>query len=207
MIKELTKGVFKENAIFVMGIGLCPTLGVSTKVVNALGMGAGVIFVLICSNIMISLLKDFIPNKVRIPAYIVVIASFTAVVEMVMQAYTPGLFRTLGVFVPLIAVNCVIFARAEVFAGKHTILPSILDALGAGIGFTLGLLVIALIREVLGSGTITLFPLGSFEGVIDIPVLINSPVRIVGLSAGALFVIGFLQAFLNWYIAKKKEVK
>ena len=207
MLKELTKGIFKENAIFVMGIGLCPTLGVSTKVVNALGMGAGVLFVVICSNIMLSLLKDFIPNKVRIPAYIVVIAGFTAIVEMVMQAYTPGLFRTLGVFVPLIAVNCVIFARAEVFANKNKVLPSILDAIGAGIGFTMALLLIAIVREVLGTGAITLFPIGGFDGVIEFPGLVKAPVRIVGLAAGALFVIGFMQAFLNWYLAKRKEVK
>ena len=204
MIKELTKGIFKENAVFIMGLGLCPLLGVSTKVVNALGMGAGVLFVLICSNIMISLLKDFIPSKVRIPAYIVTIAAFTAVVEMVMQAYTPGLFRTLGVFVPLIAVNCVIFARAEAFANKNKVFPSIMDAIGAGAGFGLALVIIALIREIFGAGTITLFPIGGFSGVIEIPGLVNSPVRIVGLAAGALFVIGFLQAFINWYSAKKK---
>ncbi|MCL2792343.1 MAG: electron transport complex subunit RsxE [Spirochaetaceae bacterium] len=204
MVKDLTKAIFKENSIFIMGLGLCPLLGVSTKVINALGMGAGVLFVLVCSNIIISLLKDFIPSKIRIPAYIVTIASFVAIVEMVMQAYTPGLFRTLGVFVPLIVVNCVIFARVESFANKNTVMPSIMDAIGTSIGFALGLVVIAFIREVFGAGTITLFPIGNFNGVIEIPGLINAPIRIFGLAAGALFVVGILQAFINWYIAKKK---
>jgi len=204
VVKDLTKAIFKENSIFIMGLGLCPLLGVSTKVINALGMGAGVLFVLVCSNIIISLLKDFIPSKIRIPAYIVTIASFVAIVEMVMQAYTPGLFRTLGVFVPLIVVNCVIFARVESFANKNTVMPSIMDAIGTSIGFALGLVVIAFIREVFGAGTITLFPIGNFNGVIEIPGLINAPIRIFGLAAGALFVVGILQAFINWYIAKKK---
>ena len=134
MIKEFTKGLLKENPIFIIVLGLCPALGVSTKVVNALGMGAGVIFVLLCSNILVSLLKDFIPDKVRIPSYIVIIASFVTIVEMVMQAYSPALYKNLGVFVPLIVVNCVILGRAEAFANKNKVLPSILDALGMGIG-------------------------------------------------------------------------
>lgn len=202
MLKEFTKGIFKENPIFVIVLGLCPTLGVSTLVVNALGMGAGVIFVLVCSNIFVALLKDFIPSKVRIPAYIVIIASFVTIVEMVMQAYMPSLFEALGVFVPLIVVNCLILGRAEAFANKNTVGASILDALGMGIGFTLGLILISLIREVLGSGTITLFAMGSFDGVIRIPVLYSSPMRIISLSAGALLVMGYLKAFFNWYSSR-----
>ena len=118
MIKEFTKGLFKENPIFVIALGLCPTLATSTMVINALGMGAGVIFVLVCSNIFISLLKNFIPDNVRIPAYIVVIASFVTIVQMVMEAYAPALYAALGVFVPLIVVNCIILGRAEAFANK-----------------------------------------------------------------------------------------
>lgn len=203
MLKELTKGIFKENPIFIIVLGLCPTLGVSTSVINALGMSAGVMFVLLCSNIIVSLLKDFIPDKVRIPAYIVVIASFVTIVEMVMAAYTPALFESLGVFVPLIVVNCIILGRAEAFANKKSVVLSIMDAIGMGIGFTLGLLLISLIREVLASGTITIFPMGGFDGVITIPGLFSSPVRIIGLAAGALFVLGYLKAFFNWYTTRK----
>ncbi len=203
MIKEFTKGLFKENPIFIIVLGLCPALGVSTKVVNALGMGAGVIFVLLCSNILVSLLKDFIPDKVRIPSYIVIIASFVTIVEMVMQAYSPALYKNLGVFVPLIVVNCVILGRAEAFANKNSVLPSILDALGMGLGFTIGLVLIAVVREILGAGTITVFPLGSFDGVIRIPGLYEAPVRVIGLAAGALLVMGYLKAFFNWYLDRK----
>jgi len=198
VIKEFTKGIFKENPIFIIALGLCPALGTSTMVINALGMGAGVIFVLVCSNIMVSLLKNFIPDTVRIPAYIVVIASFVTIVEMMMQAYAPALYGALGVFVPLIVVNCVILGRAEAFANKNKVFPSILDALGMGLGFTLGLLLIALVREVLGAGTITL------PGcVITIPGLSSAPARVIGFAAGALFVLGYLKAFFNWYTARK----
>jgi electron transport complex protein RnfE len=203
MIHEFTKGIFKENPIFVIVLGLCPALGVSSQVVNALGMGAGVIFVLTGSNIFVSLLKDFIPAKVRIPSYIVIIASFVTLVEMVMEAYLPSLFNSLGVFVPLIVVNCLILGRAEAFANKNGVAASILDGLGMAIGFTLSLVLIAFVREVLGSGTITLFPIGSFEGVIRIPGLVESPVRILSLAAGALLVMGYLMGFFRWYSARK----
>lgn len=199
MLKEFTKGIFKENPIFIIVLGLCPVLGVSTQVVNAIGMGGGVIFVLLGSNIFVSLLKDFIPEKVRIPAYIVIIASFVTVVQMVMEAFAPDLYNSLGVFVPLIVVNCIILGRAEAFANKNTVKASVLDALGMGVGFTLALMLISLIREVLGAGTITLFPMGSFSGVIKIPVLVDSPIRVFSLAAGALLVIGYLKAFFNWY--------
>ncbi len=205
MIKEFTKGLFKENPIFVILLGLCPVLGVSTKVINSLGMGVGVIFVLLGANIMVSLLKDFIPVKVRIPSYIVIIASFVTIVEMVMQAFSPDLYESLGVFVPLIVVNCVILGRAEAFANKNTVGSSILDALGMGVGFTLGLTLVALIREVFGAGTITIFPIGNFNGVIEIPGLVSSPVRIFGLAAGALLVVGYLKALFNWMELKRKE--
>ncbi len=199
MIKEFTKGLFKENPIFILALGLCPALGVSTKVINAFGMGAGVIFVLLGSNIFVSLLKNFIPAKVRIPAYIVIIASFVTIVEMVMQAFLPELFNSLGVFVPLIVVNCVILGRAEAFANKNTLGSSVLDALGMGIGFTIGLVLIALIRESLGAGTITLFAFGNFDGIIRIPGLVSAPARVFGLPAGALLVMGYLKAFFTWF--------
>lgn len=204
MINEFTKGIFKENPIFVIVLGLCPALGVSSQVVNALGMGAGVIFVLTGSNIFVSLLKDFIPAKVRIPSYIVIIASFVTIVEMVMEAYLPSLFNSLGVFVPLIVVNCLILGRAEAFANKNGVAASVMDALGMAIGFTLSLVLIAFVREVLGSGTITLFPIGSFQGVIRIPGLVESPVRILSLAAGALLVMGYLMGFFRWYSARKE---
>ena len=198
MIKEFTKGLFKENPIFVIALGLCPTLATSTMVINDLGMGAGVIFVLVCSNIFISLLKNFIPDNVRIPAYIVVIASFVTIVQMVMEAYAPALYAALGVFVPLIVVNCIILGRAEAFANKNKVLPSILDGLGMGIGFTLALTLIALIREVLGSGTITL------PGcVITVPVISIAPIRVIAFPAGALLVLGLLKAFFQYKEGRK----
>ena len=202
MLKEFTKGLFKENPIFVIVLGLCPALGVSSKVINAIGMGAGVIFVLLCSNIFVSLLKNFIPAKVRIPSYIVIIASFVTIVEMVMHAYMPSLFESLGVFVPLIVVNCLILGRAEAYANRNTVTASILDGLGMGIGFTLSLILIALFREVLGAGTITIMPIGSFDGIIRIPGLYSAPARVFGLSAGALLVMGYLKAFFNWYSSR-----
>src|SRR6056297_244111 len=153
MMKEFTKGLIRENPVFVLALGLCPALGVSTRVVNALGMGAGVLFVLLGSNIFVSLLKNYIPEKVRIPSYIVIIASFVTIVEMVMQAYLPDLYNSLGVFVSLIVVNCIILGRAEGFANRNTLGASILDAIGMAIGFTFALLLISFVREVLGFGT------------------------------------------------------
>jgi len=203
VIREFTKGLFKENPIFVIALGLCPALAVSTQVVNALGMGAGVIFVLLGSNIFVSLLKNFIPEKVRIPAYIVIIASFVTIVDLVMQAYSPSLSSSLGVFVQLIVVNCVILGRAEAFANQNTLGNSVLDALGMGIGFTLGLVLISLIREVFGAGTITIFAFGSFDGVIEIPGLSESPARVIGLATGALLVMGYLKGLFNWMEAKR----
>ena len=203
MVEEFTKGIIKENPILVILLGLCPALAVSTQVVNALGMGAGVIFVLLGSNIFVSVLKDFIPQKVRIPSYIVIIASFVTIVDLTMQAFAPSLSDSLGVFVQLIVVNCVILGRAEAFANKNTLSRSILDALGMGVGFTLGLFIISFIREVFGAGTITLFAIGNFDGVIEIPLLYQAPARVIALSTGALLVVGYLVAFFNWLDAKK----
>lgn len=199
----VTKGLFRENPVFVIMLGLCPTLGVSTQVVNAIGMGAGVLFVLVFSNIFVSLLRRFIPNSIRIPSYIVIIAAFVTIVEMVMHAYAPAIYKSLGIYLPLIVVNCIILGRAEAFASKNTVLDSFLDAIGMGVGFTLALILIALIREVFGAGTITLFPIGSFDGVIEIPVLHIYPVRVMTLAAGALLLMGYLKAFFTWNSQRK----
>lgn len=204
MVNEFTKGILKENPVFVLALGLCPALAVSNQVINALGMGVGVIFVLVSSNIIVSLLKGFIPQGVRIPAYIVIIAGFVTIVDLVMRAASPELSRNLGVFVQLMVVNCIILGRAEAFASRNTTVASILDGLGMGVGFTLSLTLIAVIREVLGAGTITLFPIGGFDGVIPIPGLHESPVRIIGLPAGALLVMGYLKGLFN-YVGMRRE--
>lgn len=205
-MNELTKGIIKENPVFIIMLGMCPTLGVSTQVFNALGMGAGVIFVLVGSNLMISLLRNIIPDSIRIPAYIVVIASFVTIVEMVLHAFVPAVYSALGVYLPLIVVNCIILGRAEAFASKNSPLDSVLDGIGMGVGFTLSLTLIALIREVLGAGTITLLNLSeSARLVITIPGLSESPVRVMTLAAGALLVMGYLKAFIGWKTSQKKE--
>ena len=152
--ENLTRGIIKENPIFVMLLGMCPTLGVTTSALNGLGMGLATLFVLLLSNIAISCVKSFIPSQVRIPSYIVIIASFVTVVDMLMSAYLPVLHSQLGIFIPLIVVNCLILGRAEAFASKNNVLQSIYDAIGMGIGFTLALCLLGMIREVLGSGAI-----------------------------------------------------
>lgn len=205
-IKELTKGIFKENPTFIIMLGMCPTLAVTTQVVNAISMGAGVTFVLLFSNIFISLLKNAIPNSVRIPCYVVVIASFVTVVEMVFHAYLPAVYEALGVYLPLIVVNCIILGRAEAFANKNNVINSAFDAIGMGIGFTLALTLISTIREVLGNGTITLFAMGNFNGVITVPFFSKWPLRVMTLAAGALLLMGYLKAFFNW-MTDKKQVK
>ena len=192
-MKEFTKGFIKENPVFVMALGLCPTLAVTSSVINAIGMGLAATFVLLFSNIFISLIKDLIPAKIRIPAYIVVIASFVTIVDMLMHAYLPAIHKSLGIFIPLIVVNCIILGRAEAFASKNNVFLSILDALGMGLGFTLALVILGTIREVLGAGQI-----------LGMQVLPHSykPMLIAILAPGAFFVMGFLKALLNM---KKKK--
>jgi len=194
-VNSLFKGLLRENPIFVLALGLCPSLAVSTTVNNALGMSAATVVVLMGSNLVISLLRKQIPDDIHIPAYIVVIATFVTLVDMVMQAYLPALSESLGIFIPLIVVNCIILGRAEAFASKNTVGSSLVDALAMGIGFTVGLTAIALVREVLGAGTITIFPDG---GVITIPGLSEAPALVFAFPAGALIVVGFLQAFFRW---------
>ncbi|MGB5203474.1 RnfABCDGE type electron transport complex subunit E [Eudoraea sp.] len=148
------KGIIKDNPVFVMLLGMCPTLGVTSSAFNGFGMGIATLFVLLMSNIVISLIKSQIPNKVRIPAFIIIIASFVTIVEMVLEAYIPFLFEQLGIFIPLIVVNCLILGRAEAFASKNNLMSSIIDALGMGIGFTIALTLLGAVREILGSGSI-----------------------------------------------------
>jgi electron transport complex, RnfABCDGE type, E subunit len=195
-IQEFTKGIIKENPVFVMALGLCPTLAVSTSVQNAIGMGAAATFVLLCSNIFISLIKNFIPSKVRIPCYILVIASFVTIVDMVMEAYVPPLHKSLGIFIPLIVVNCIILGRAEAFASKNGVFRSMLDGLGMGLGFMLAIIIIASIREILGVGTI-----------LDIRILPASykPMIVAILPPGAFITIGLLMGLLNIFQNKKKS--
>ena len=157
--ENLTRGIIKENPTFVMLLGMCPTLGVTTSAFNGLGMGLATLFVLILSNSAISLIKNFIPPMVRIPSYIVVIAAFVTVIDLLMSAYLPGLHAALGIFIPLIVVNCIILGRAEAFASKNNLWQSILDGIGMGIGFTIGLTSLGIVREVLGNGSVFNYPL------------------------------------------------
>lgn len=198
-MNEFTKGIIKENPIFFIMLGLCPALAVSTKVIYGIGMGIAVTFVLLGSNIFISLLRNFIPDKIRIPCYIVVIATFVTIVDYLLNAYVQPLHKALGIYIPLIVVNCIILGRAEAFAGKNTVFHSILDALGMGLGFTLAITLIAFIREVLGAGTITLQMLG-YGWVWEVPI---KPMSIMILPPGALLTIGLLMGIINHF--KKQE--
>ena len=202
-IKELTKGFFRENPTFILVLGMCPTLGVSTSLSNAIGMGIAAMFVLICSNLIISLLKDLIPDAIRIPCFIVVIAAFVTIIQLLMNAYLVDLYNALGVYLPLIVVNCIILGRAEAFASKNDPLSSVFDAIGMGLGFTMSLSLISLIREVFGAGSITLFSLK-----VEIPFFKDNPIRVLQAPAGALLLMGFLKAlFNNISERKKKEAK
>ena len=199
--KEFAKGIVKTNPVFVLVLGLCPTLAVTNSVDNALGMGAGVIFVLLCSNIIISLLRKAIPESARIPVFIVVIATFVTILSLVFEAFIPPLYESLGIYLSLIVVNCIILGRAEVFASKNSVMLSISDALGIGIGFTLALVIIALIREILGTGSLSIFGLHLFS----IPVLSETPMSFFILSPGAFLVIGLVLALFKWVGVIKHE--
>ncbi|MFA5466051.1 MAG: electron transport complex subunit E [Candidatus Cloacimonadales bacterium] len=198
--KELTKGIFKENPTFVLVLGMCPTLAVTSSLKNAIGMGMASTFVLMFSNILISLLKDLIPSKIRIPAYIVVIASFVSIIDMAMAAYVPELHKNLGIFIPLIVVNCIILGRAEAFACKNNVFKSALDGIGMGLGFTLSLSVVSIIREILGAGQL-------LEIDIMPQAYIKEPMLAAILAPGAFITLGLLMALINIIKDKKKEVK
>ena len=186
-LKVFLNGLIKENPTFVLLLGMCPTLGTTSSALNGMSMGLATTFVLICSNIVIALLKNLIPDKVRIPAYIVVIASFVTLLQMLMQAYLPSLYASLGLFIPLIVVNCIILGRAEAFAAKNTALPSLFDGLGMGLGFTWALTLLGAVRELLGTGAVFGFTL--------LPSATNMLVFV--LAPGAFIVLGYLIAIVN----------
>ena len=198
MKNTFLNGIFKENPTFVLFLGMCPTLAVTTAAINGIGMGLSTMAVLVCSNIFISLLRNFIPEKVRIAAYVVVIASFVTVVEMLMNAYVPALSKSLGLYIPLIVVNCIILGRAEAFASKNGPLKSAFDGLGMGLGFTCALTIIGSIREILGAGSIFGFSLfgESFQ-----------PMTIMILPPGAFLTLGIIVMLINMISQKKKTIK
>lgn len=182
----VTKGIIKENPSFVLFLGMCPTLGTTTSAINGMGMGLATMFVLILSNMAISSVAGVIPNKVRIPAYIVIIAAFVTVLQLIMQAYTPGLYETLGLFIPLIVVNCIVLGRAEAFASKNSVFDSALDGVGIGLGFTLALTLLGAVRELLGSASIFGFKLMDGDGML-----------VFVLAPGAFLALGYLLVLFN----------
>ncbi len=191
---EFGKGIWRENPTFKIVLGLCPTLAVSTSVLNGLGMGLAATFVLVGSNIFVSLVRNIIPDKVRIPCFIVIIATFVTIADLFMKAYTPALSRSLGIFVPLIVVNCIVLGRAEAFSSKNGPIISIFDALGMGLGFTWALVVISAIRELFGNGTL-----------VGVPIMKSAePALFMILAPGALFTIGVLMAAINHFTKRAK---
>ena len=186
-MKTLTNGILKENPTFALVLGMCPTLATTTSAINGMSMGLATLFVLVCSNVVISLLKNLIPDKVRIPAFIVVIATFVTMVQLVMQAYLPAIYDVLGLFIPLIVVNCIVLGRAEAFAAKNSVGLSALDGLGMGLGFTLSLTVLGVIREFLGAGTVFGFQLYSSQFAALIFVL----------APGAFIALAYMMAAVN----------
>ena len=195
LAERLKAGIIKDNPTFVQVLGMCPTLAVTTGAVNAIGMGLSTTAVLICSNFAISLIRNLIPSKIRIPSFIVVIASFVTVVEFLLKAYLPGLYNSLGLFIPLIVVNCIILGRAEAYASKNKPVASMFDGLGMGLGFTASLTVIGCIREILGVGTLF--------GIQIMPSF-YVPSTVMILAPGAFFTLGILMAVLNTVKANKQ---
>lgn len=187
--QNFLKGIFSENPVFILVLGMCPVLAITTSVLNALGMGAAFTFVLILSNVIISLVRKLIPNEVRIPAYIVIIATLVTIVDMVMHAYTFSIYESLGIFIPLIVVNCVVLGRAEAFASKNGVFASFIDALGMGIGFTAAITILAAVREILGSGT--------FLGMDITPFNLVQPAVIFVIAPGAFITLGILLGIIN----------
>jgi electron transport complex protein RnfE len=187
IIDQLTKGLKRENPVFVLLLGLCPVLGVTSTAINGLGMGLATTFVLIMSNVVISLIKNMIPAKVRIPSFIVVIASFVTVVDLLMAGYLPSLHEQLGLFIPLIVVNCIVLGRAEAFASRNELLPSLIDGMSMGVGFTYALVLLGSVRELLGS--YSLFGLKIIPG---------DGLLVFVLAPGAFIALGFIIAFFEW---------
>ena len=185
-IQNFTKGFIKENPILVLVLGCCPTLATTSSAFNGLGMGIATTFVLLGSNVVVSLLSDVIPDKVRIPAFIIIIASFVTIVDLVMQAYVPDLYETLGIFIPLIVVNCIVLGRAEAFASRNSVLSSLIDGLGMGLGFTMALGILGSIREIAGSGAIFGYKFIPGDGIL-----------VFILAPGAFIALGYMIALLN----------
>jgi electron transport complex protein RnfE len=191
--KQMSKGIIISNPIFVLALGFCPALAVSTTVDNAIGMSVGVLFVLLGSNIIVSLIRKWVPNMVRIPVFIVIIATFVTVINLVFHAYVPALYESLGIYLPLIVVNCIILGRAEAYASKNPVTGSIADALGVSIGFFLALFLIAFLREILGTGSLSLF--GTY--LFTLPVLGDNPMTLFILSPGAFLIMALLLALFR----------
>lgn len=191
---QFSKGLWKENPIFVTALGICPALAVSSSIINAIGMGIAATFVLIGSNLIVSLIRNIVPAKIRIPVYIVIIATFVTIIDKVIAAYFPELSSSLGIFIPLIVVNCVILARAESFASKNPPLESVLDAIGMGIGFMIALICIAFFRELLGEGKLMGYPIPPFS---------NDPALIMIMAPGGFIVFGLIMA-LNRHMSSKR---
>lgn len=194
MWKTVKNGLIDENPTFVQLIGMCPTLAVTTSLINGIGMGLSATVVLVFSNIFVSLLRKFIPSKVRIASYVVIIATFVTMVELLLKAYLPSLSSSLGIFIPLIVVNCIILARAEAFASKNGVVKSALDGLGMGLGFTLALSIISAVREILGNGTI-----------LDIPLGISSPATVMILPPGGFLALGLILGIINIIREKRRS--
>lgn len=194
MLRDFTRGIIKENPVFVLLLGLCPFLAVTVSVQNAVGMGAAATFVLVSSNTIVSAFGRFFPKKIRIPCFIVVIAAFVTMVEMIMGAYLPALNESLGIFIPLIVVNCIILGRAEAFASRNPVRRSVLDGLGMGVGFTLALVIISTIREVLGAGQFWGITITSWYS----PSAHVKPMAVMVMAPGAFIAIAAILAFLNW---------
>jgi len=194
LIKTLSNGIFRANPTFILLLGLCPTLAVSTSIDNAFGMTGAVLFVLLAANVLVSILRRWIPDRARIPTFIVIIATLVTIVDLALKAYIPSLSKSLGMYVPLIVVNCIILGRAEAFASKNNVIHSIADAIGMSLGFGVAILVISFVRQVLGSGKLKVFNVQLFS----IPGLDNNPAAIFLLPMGAFFVIGVLLALFRW---------
>lgn len=194
MLKTLKNGLIDENPTFVQVLGMCPTLAVTTSLANGIGMGLSVTFVLALSNILVSLLRKIIPQKIRIAAYVVIIATFVTIVDLILKAYIPSLSASLGLFIPLIVVNCIILARAEAFASKNGVVKSAIDGIGMGLGFTVALSLISAVREILGNGTI-----------FDIPLGISSPALVMILPPGGFLTLGIILGLINVVRNRKGE--
>lgn len=200
LLQNLTKGFFKENPVLILALGLCPALAVTTSISNGLGMGMASTAVLICSSAIISLLKKFIPASIRIPIFIVIIATFVTMIDLTLQAFIPALSESLGLFIPLIVVNCIILGRAEAFASKNNVFASIIDALGMGIGFTIALVLISAVREFTGSGALMGYPIFQLLGIKGF----SGSIMMI-LPPGGFLTMGLILGFMNWNKIRKQK--